>query len=131
VEGDDGVDQGKTVLPQARLADGDALPGSPAGPRLKFAGGGGFGETLWRAVPVALLAAVGPADKGRGFGEQVAQRTPDVVGVLLVGQQQRLELAGCGQAHLREGEQDLAADLRTGPSSPPPCGPGTLFQVHQ
>ncbi|MFF0451191.1 hypothetical protein ACFYT4_33245 [Streptomyces sp. NPDC004609] len=31
VEGDDGVDQGEAVLTQARPADGDALPGGPAG----------------------------------------------------------------------------------------------------
>lgn len=48
-----------------------------------------------------------PADQGRGFGEQVAQRATDVVGALLVRQQQRLELAGCGQAQLSEGEEDL------------------------
>jgi hypothetical protein len=31
VEGDDGVDQGKAVLPQTRLTRGDALPGGLAG----------------------------------------------------------------------------------------------------
>ncbi|KFF98169.1 hypothetical protein IQ62_26475 [Streptomyces scabiei] len=105
VEGDDGVDQGETVFPQAGLAGG-ALPGGVAGPRREFAGGGGFGEPGRGAVPVALLDAVGPADQSRGFSEQVAQRATYVVGVLLVGQQ-RLELSGCGQAQLREGEQDL------------------------
>jgi hypothetical protein len=106
VEGDDGVDQSEAVFPKTRLAGGDALPGGPAGPRRELTGGGGFGETGRGAVPVALLGAVGPADQGRGFSEQVAQRETDAVGVLLVRQQQCLELAGCSQAQLGEGEQD-------------------------
>lgn len=87
VEGDDGVDQGEAVLPQARLAGGDALPGRSAGRRREPTGSGGFGETRRGAVPVAVLGAVGPANQGRGFLQQVAQRPASMVGALLVRQQ--------------------------------------------
>lgn len=123
VEDDDGVDQGEAVLPQARLA-GRAPARGPADRRRELTGGRGFGEARRGAVPVALPGAVGPADQGWGFVDQVAQRPAYVVGALLVRQQQSLQLAGCGQAQLGESQQDLAADVRAGLRGRLPPGPG-------
>ncbi|MDT9685064.1 hypothetical protein RND61_23825 [Streptomyces sp. TRM76323] len=64
------------------------------------------------AVPVAVLGALGPADQS--VRVEVAQRPADVVGALLVRQQQRLELAGRGQAQPGQGEQGFAAKVRAG-----------------
>ncbi len=69
-----------------------------------------------------------PADQGRGFIEQIAQRAADMVGTLLAGQQQRFELAGCGQAQLGEREQDLAAEVRAGLRRCGLPGPGRFYR---
>ncbi len=124
VEGDDGVDQGEAVLPQTRPAGGDAFARRPARGGCELTGGGCPGEAGRGAVPVALLRAADPADQSRGLGAQVPQRTADMVGAPLVRQQQRLQLEGCGQAQPGEGEQDLAAEVRSGLRRGPLPAPG-------